>query len=46
MLSVSVGFWIALPKQSRVLVSSMSPGLRRATGEAGPNRYFTVSMLA
>ena len=45
MLSVSPGFRSAFPKQSRVLVSRMSPDFRRATGSAVANRYFTLSMV-
>src|SRR5207253_4141468 len=41
MLKVSPGFLIALPKQSSVLVSRMSPGFRRATGSAVAYTYFT-----
>src|SRR5271167_2543411 len=42
----SPGFWRALPKQSRELASSMLPGLRWATGSAGPKVAFTLSREA
>jgi hypothetical protein len=46
MLSVSLGFLIALPKQSSVLVSKMSPDFNRATGSAVANKYFTLPLVA
>src|SRR6516164_4478392 len=46
MLSVSPGFFRAPPKQSRVLVSRVSPGRNAATGLAGPNTDFTFSVVA
>src|SRR5277367_2339828 len=46
MLSVSPGFLMALPKQSSVLVSRMSPGFNRATACATPYTYFTFLIVA
>ena len=45
MLNVSPGLRNALPKQSRVLVSRMSPGCKRATGSAVAKTYFTLSLV-
>src|SRR5271163_4222892 len=46
MLMVSPGFLRAPPKQSRVLVSSVSPGRNAATGSAGPKIPLTLSAVA
>jgi hypothetical protein len=46
LLRVSAGVAIAPPKQSRVLVSRMSPGCKGATDGPAPKTDFTFSMVA